>query len=201
MSIRRKASLLALLFLSACAGGDTDQGSSFHLGFPHIALPRFGSGRSDGNLAKDVEAGKPVMLWGDTSLGDTCVPVGETVLDVVSPPLHGTMAIKPGRLYAVYPDGDAHPACSGRLVTGVLAFYTADKAFVGADQVVLKAVRVGGEMQQVTVNITVSPPPPKRSTPRRAPNAPPPEPSIATPTIRDPDAPAPMVLRTPYPGG
>jgi hypothetical protein len=201
MSIRRLAPLLALACLSACAG----EGSGFHLGFPHISLPFFRSGSSDGVLQKDAEAGRPVLLWGDTSLGDDCTPAGETKLEVASPPTHGTATIKPGRLYAVYPEGDHHAYCSGRLVTGVLAFYTAEPGFAGADQVVLKAVTADGGVQHVTVNIAVSPAPPKAQVQRRAPsqaspNEAPPEPTIPKPTIRDPDAPAPTVLRTPYPG-
>jgi hypothetical protein len=202
MPIRRAASLIALACLSACAGGQSDGGSTFHLGFPPISLPFLRSG-SDGLLQKEAEAGKPVLLWGDTSLGDTCVPVGETKLEVETPPAHGTTRIEPGRLYAVYPEGDPHAPCSGRLVTGMLAYYTADQAFAGADQVVLRAVTADGAVQRVTVNLTVSPPIVRTRVPRRVPSPPTPDPapSIAKPTIRDPDAPAPTVLRTPYPGG
>ena len=201
MSIRPFAPLLAIASLSACAGQNSDQGSGFHLGFPHITLPFLSGGNSSGVLQKDAEAGKPVLLWGDTSLGDTCVPVGETQLEVTSPPLHGAATIKPGRLYAIYPEGDPHARCSGRLVTGMLAYYTADKAFAGVDQVGLKAVTSDGRVQIVTVNITVSLPPIRTPTRRPAPSEPEPAPTIAKPTIRDPDAPAPLVLRTPYPGG
>jgi len=202
MSIRRLTPLLALTLLSACANG-SDEGSTFHLGIPHIGLPHFGgSSGGKGVLQKDAEAGKPVQLWGDTSLGDDCVPTGETKLDVISAPVHGEAVVKPGRMYAVYPEGDRHAACSGRLVSGMLAIYTAEAGYVGPDQVLLRAVTADGAIQQVLVNIDVSPARVRTPVARRRPSAaPPPLPPIAKPTIRDPDAPAPTVLQTPYPGG
>ena len=72
-------------------------------------------------------------------------------------------------MYAVYPDGDPHAACSGRLVTGTLALYTAEKNFTGADQVVLKATTADGTVQNVVVNIAVYPA--RAPAPKRKPNA------------------------------
>jgi len=200
MSLRRASSLLALMVLTACGGERTDEGTGFHLGVPHIGLPHFGGGPHEkGELQKDVEAGKPALLWGDTSLGADCVPAGETKMEVVGAPTHGEAIIRPGRMYAVYPDGDPHAACSGRLVTGTLALYTAEKNFTGADQVVLKATTADGTVQNVVVNIAVYPA--RAPAPKRKPNAgPQPLPPTPKPTIRDPDAPAPTVLQTPYPG-
>jgi hypothetical protein len=200
MSIRRVFSLLGLTILSACASGGSEDKSAFHLPIPPIGLPTFGDGPHEkGELDKDVEAGKPALLWGDTSLGDRCVPVGETRVEVVGPPLHGVVLVKPGRMYALYPEGDRLAPCSGRLVTGTLAYYTAEKDFTGADRVALKATRIDGTIQQVVVNLTIypayAPEPARKPSPRPAPLPP-----IPKPTIRDPDAPAPTVLRTPYPG-
>ena len=111
--------------------------------------------------------------------------------------------IRDGELYAVYPQGAERAYCSGRLVTGVLAFYTAQGGYSGPDQVVLRGATADGEVREVTVNITVkAPPPPVRSilAPKRiaplaarppAPSPTPSPPPIRKPVPTDPDAPVP----------
>ena len=206
MLIRRLAPMLVLTLLAGCAGERSDEGSTFHLGMPHLPLPHMGTplflrdptGTYRGTLEKAIYAGRMSQLWGDVSLSRDCEIQGETKLEVVAAPQHGTTDIKPGRMYAVYPDGDAHAGCSGRLVEGVLAFYTPAPGFLGVDQAVLRGTNADGNVRVVTVNITVSPPPPRPvRVPRRAPVEAVPQPMtpVEAPRPRqaptDPDAPVP----------
>ncbi len=206
MSIRRLTPLLALVLLAACSGQRLDDGTAFHLGIPHIPFPHFGGGAQAARLEKTAEGNRPLQLWGDTTLGADCTPTGETRLEVTTPPSHGAVAIKPGRLYAVYPQGHPRAYCSGRLVTGVLAIYTAEQGYRGPDQAVLRGTTADGDVSVVTVNISVEAhvaPAPRSSRalrPNPTPSAPSPIPT-APPTVRDPNAPAPEVLRAPFPGG
>ena len=211
MSIRRPTLLLILLVLAGCGtgGGSTDEGAGLRDVIPHISLPHWLGGEAKGgvyrgSLEKTVFAGRPAQLWGDTSLGRDCTPFGETLLEVARPGLHGATVIRDGELYAVYPEGSERAYCSGRLVTGVLAFYTAQAGYSGPDQVVLRGTTADGEVREVTVNITVKPAPPLIRSPtasRRAaapaaliPASPPPL-LIPLPTRKpvptDPDAPLP----------
>jgi hypothetical protein len=219
MVIRRFTPRLAPMFLlpaflAACAGGGgSDDGKAFHIGIPHVDLTSFGIGEKTvtltGRLEKSAESERPVLLWGDTTLGSDCVPVGETQLEVATPPAHGAVLIHPGELYAVYPQGHPRAYCSGRPVTGVLAIYTAEKGYVGPDQVVLRGIGSDREIRLVTVDITVKPraneparvrPRPVKAAPPRPAEAPPPLP-IPEPTVRNPNAPVPEVLPTPFPQG
>src|SRR5579875_1727272 len=167
MLTRRLAPLIVLTLLAGCAGERSDEGSTFRLGMPR--LPHFGTplfmrdptGTYRGALEKAVYAGRTSQLWGDVSLTRGCDLQGETRLEVVTQPQHGTAEIRPGRLYAVYPEADPHAACSGRLVEGVLAFYTPAPGFTGIDQAVLRAAEADGNIREVTVNITVNPAPPR----------------------------------------
>jgi hypothetical protein len=195
----------ALVLLSGCAGDRSDEGSTLPLGLPNLPLPHFATplfrkdkaGTFRGTLDKAVYAGRASQLWGDVSLKRDCEIAGDTKLDVIAPPQHGTVEIKPGNMYAVYPEGDKYAACSGRLVEGLLAIYTPAPAYLGVDQVVLRAAEADGNQRDVTVNITVNPPPPRvvRSvrapTARAAPNLPPVEAPKPKQAPTDPDAPVP----------
>jgi hypothetical protein len=201
--------LFTLPLFAACAqsGARADDGPALRDLVPHISLPHLLGGEAKagpyrGSLDKAVQAGRPAVLWGDTSLGADCTPSGETRLNVTTPPAHGKTVIREGTLYAVYPQGAERAYCSGRLVTGVLAIYTADNGYVGADQVVLRGTTAGGEVRDVTVNITVTAPARQRPRPviRRAPVAAAPTaapvlPPMPLPKPRpvstDPDAPVP----------
>jgi hypothetical protein len=198
-----------LPLLAACAGGgeppSNDDSALRHV-IPRISLPHWLGGEAKagpyhGSLDKTVEAGRPAVLWGDTSLGADCTPSGETQLDVTTPPAHGKAVIRNGTLYAIYPQGAERAYCSGRLVTGVLAVYTAESGYRGPDEVVLRGKTAEGEVREVTVTITVKAPAPDSPRPivRRAPaatapaaaSAPPPR--LTAPKPRpvptDPDAP------------
>jgi hypothetical protein len=218
MWYRRLAPLLIPLLLAACAGDRSDDGTTFHLAMPHIGLPRLATpqflkdkpGVYRGELQKTAYSGRPAQLWGDVSLSRDCTIAGETKLEVISQPAHGTAVIIPGQMYAVYPDGDPHAACSGRLVNGVLALYTADAGYVGADQAVLRGTTADGDLRLVTVDIAVSLPPAHTGVRRpllgpRPPAAAPLVETPVTPTYRprpiDPGAPAPTVVQSPYPSG
>jgi hypothetical protein len=199
------APAFALLLLAGCAGDRSDEGSTFQLGLPHLPLPHFGTplfmkdqtGTYRGSLDKAVYAGRASQLWGDVSLTRDCEIAGDTKLEVISPPQHGTAEIRPGRMYAVYPEDDKHAACSGRLVEGVLAIYTPAPGYLGVDQAVLRAAEADGNQREVTVNITVSPAPPRVVRSIRAPaaRAEPILPPVEAPKPRqaptDPDAPVP----------
>jgi len=215
MSIRRLAPLLALPLLAACASGAgaSQQESGFRLPIPHVDLSGIGIGRPapKGHLEKSAFSETPIQLWADTTLGDDCTPVGVTQLEVTTPPAHGAVKIRPGKLYALYPAGHPRDYCSGRLVTGMLAVYTAEKAYGGPDQVVLRATTADGVVQVVTVDIAVEaraarvarprPSPPVRPA-GAAPRTPPvPADIVPAPTLRNPNAPAPEVMRTPFPNG
>jgi hypothetical protein len=205
------ACLFALPLLAACAGGgqppSEDESALRHV-IPHVSLPHWLGGEAKagpyhGSLDKTVEAGRPAVLWGDTSLGADCTPVGDTQLEVTTPPAHGKTVIRDGTLYAMYPQGSDRAYCSGRLVTGVLAVYTAESGYVGVDQVVLRGTTAQGEVREVTVNITVTPAAPQRPRPvvRKATAATPPAAAPVPPPIlprpkprpvpTDPDAPVP----------
>jgi hypothetical protein len=209
MFIRRLLPFFAVIAVGGLASAASAQG--FHLPLPHIDLTSIGIGEKKvvltGHLDKSARSGLPVQLWADTSLGRDCTPVGETQLEVVTPGSHGATDIRPGELYAVYPQGHKLAYCSGRLVTGVLAVYTAQAGYVGADQVVLRGVTADGETRIVTVDITVRPqtaasagikPRPAAPAPTK-PSAPVPLGPIPAPTIRNSNAPAPEVLHTPFP--
>jgi hypothetical protein len=215
MFTRRLLPVLTLIILSGAVGvAHAQESTGFHLPLPHIDLTRIGIGAKPGifkgSLDKTVRAGTPAQLWADTSLGPDCTPKGDTVLEVVTPGAHGATDIRPGELYAVYPEGHKLAYCSGRLVTGVLAIYKAENGYTGADQVVLRGVTADGETRIVTVDITVLPrpvgatlgfkPPPVQTAPTR-PSAPTPLEPVPPPTIRDSKAPAPEVLHTPFPNG
>ena len=206
MLIRRFAALLCLALLTGCSGERSDEGSTFHLGMPHLPFPHMGTplfmrdptGTYRGTLDKAIYAGRTSQLWGDVSLTRDCDIQGETKLEVIAPPQHGTTEIKGGRLYAVYPEGDPHAGCSGRLVEGVLAFYTPAPGFLGVDQAVLRGINADGNIREVTVNITVTAPPPRIArAPRRIQPEPAPQPLTPAEAPRprqaptDPDAPVP----------
>jgi hypothetical protein len=205
------ACLFALPMLAACAGSGepmSDDESALRHVIPHVSLPHWLGGEAKvgpyhGSLDKTVEAGRAAVLWGDTSLGADCTPVGDTQLEVTTPPAHGKTVVRDGTLYAMYPPGAERAYCSGRLVTGVLAVYTAESGYVGADQVVLRGTTAQGEVREVTVNITVTAAAPQRPRPviRRAPAAAPPATPVPPPmplprpkprpVPTDPDAPVP----------
>jgi hypothetical protein len=216
MSFRRFALVMIPILLAGCAGERSDEGTTFQLGLPHIPFPHIGTpqflkdpaGSYRGELQKAVYAGRASQLWGDVSLTRDCEIAGETKLEVVAEPAHGVAVIKPGRMYAVYPEGDPHAACSGRLVDGMLAIYTPERGYTGVDQAVLRGTNANGDVRLVTVDITVAPAPPRPISARRPavkPPATPPAEAPVTPTYRprpiDPDAPAPTVIQSPYPGG
>jgi hypothetical protein len=198
MSIRRLSPVLGLLLLAGCSGVSLPEGA-----IPTFGLPGFSKAKGvyRGALQKTVEAGRPTLLWGDTSLAKDCAIAGDTQLEVIAQPSHGAVVIKPGQLYALYPEGDRRAGCSGRLVDGVLAFYTGEKGYAGVDQAVLRGTEADGEVHEATVNIIVraptararpaSRPASKVFAPSPAPMLPPaaaPKPKQA-PT--DPDAPVP----------
>lgn len=212
MSMRRLPSLLFVAVLAGCASGNDDGTRSFHLGVPHIGLPHFGTpeflkdhGIYRGEMQRVAEAGRPVLLWGDVSLTPECAIAGDTRLEVIAQPTHGFITVDPGRLYAVYPEGDRRSVCSGRLVDGVLAHYTAERAYAGVDQAVLRGVTSEGEVHEVTVDITVQPAKLRTRAPIHSQAAPAPAAApTPLPSVRQrpisPDAPAPAVVQSPYPG-
>ncbi len=222
MSIRRRTLLLTLSLATALFGQNAKaiELSNFHL--PHIDLTAIGIGEKrvvlKGHLDKIALSETPVQLWADTSLGSDCTPAGETRLEVVTPAAHGSVLIRDGELYAVYPEGHPRAYCSGRLVTGVLAVYTAEKGYAGPDQVVLRGVTADGETRLVTVDITVharapgplkprpagmrpTPAKPIQAQPSSSTPGPPPLDPVPPPTVRHPSDPAPEVLSTPFPKG
>jgi hypothetical protein len=101
---------------------------------------------------KTVATGGVLNLDNLASVNPDCTSRGRTIVRVMSGPAHGSIALREGLVFSVFP---GVPNCNTRKVRGVAVMYRPERNFVGADLVNLDVIYPSGNEQTRYYNVIV----------------------------------------------
>lgn len=106
-------------------------------------------------IHKTTTAGAPLGLAAPQALDRDCVPLGQVVVKVLTPPDHGTIHVGQGTVFSNYQPGDPPFPCNARKTPATLVSYHAADGFLGDDVAVIRIFFPDGRAPTVRYDITV----------------------------------------------
>lgn len=100
-------------------------------------------------------SGKPLKLVQVYSANPNCTPTGEITMRIVTPPEHGRVTIRKGRVYSNFAESNPRSVCNRRGVVGHEAVYTSARGYTGSDSVTLEAIYPNGRYRRGSFSIDV----------------------------------------------
>ncbi len=100
-------------------------------------------------------SGKPLKLAQVYSAHPNCTPTGEITMRIVTPPEHGRVTIRKGRVFSNFSEANPRSVCNRRGVTGYEAIYTSARGYTGSDSVTLEAIYPNGSYKKGYFSIDV----------------------------------------------
>ncbi len=134
--VRSPVSTMLFLLLAGCA--TSSGGNVSHLSW-----------------TKTTSSGKPVLLSVHYQVDPNCNFLAPPPVQIVSGPDHGTTRIEPAKVYPSFKPDNVRYRCNSILGNGLRVYYTPSPGFKGDDQVVVRSDFGGGELNEITVSITV----------------------------------------------
>jgi hypothetical protein len=120
-----------------------------------LAWPLSAAAQDSVHRSAKAVAGQSVQLSVHWNLNKDCSPATPPEVRVITPPQHGSLAIRIGQLKA-----ERVRNCSGIVAPARVVLYQSEASYIGQDQVSYEVKKADGGTETHTVTITLSPAPP-----------------------------------------
>ncbi|HEX4894286.1 MAG TPA: hypothetical protein VFV47_13445 [Hyphomicrobiaceae bacterium] len=117
------------------------------------------------HFRSEVVAGAVVRVGVHAAAKKDCTPAPLPTISVVSPPKHGVLQIRTGKVKS-----DQIKACPGIELPANLVFYRSQPGFTGEDKITYEVKNAGSRTQSITITVTVKPGPTPPGTPPKKPS-------------------------------
>jgi hypothetical protein len=91
-----------------------------------------------------------------SALNPDCSSLGETVVRIVTPPAHGTVAVESGNGFTAYASTNQRYHCNEKPTPGKFIYYKSNHGYMGSDTLTYQTIYPDGALQQDVVNLTVN---------------------------------------------
>jgi hypothetical protein len=121
---------------------------------PQAAAPARSNGPKTINLT--AASGVRLQLAFEAALNPDCSPIGETVVRIVTPPAHGTVAVESGKGFSSYASTNQRYHCNEKPSRGKFVYYKSNQGYTGSDTLTFQVIYATGASQQDIVNISIN---------------------------------------------
>jgi len=131
-----------------------------------LAWPATAAAQDSVHRSATAVAGQSVRLSVHWNLNKDCSPATPPEVRVLTPPQHGSLAIRTGQLKA-----ERVRNCSSVQAPARIVFYQSEAGYAGKEQVSYELKKADGGIETHSVTITISPAPPAAARPGAKPGS------------------------------
>lgn len=107
-------------------------------------------------ISLTTSSGTRLRVAFEYALNPDCSSLGETVVRIVTPPVHGTAAVESGKGFTAYASTNQRYRCNEKPTPGKFIYYKSNHGYTGSDTLTYQTIYPNGTLQQDIVNLTVN---------------------------------------------